>query len=58
MPSRSNKQARAMAAAANDPEIRRRLGIPKDVAEEYQEADKKSGRLSKAMKGMKNDKGS
>lgn len=56
MPSRSNKQARAMAAAAHDPDIRRRLGIPKKVAKEYTEADAESGRLSKAMKGKKRAK--
>lgn len=52
MPSRSNKQARFMAMMAHNPEQARKLGGPsRAVAKEFVEADVKSGRLSKAMKG-------
>lgn len=50
MPSRSNKQARYMAMIAHNPEKARKKGPSKAVAEEFVKADKKSGRLSKAMK--------
>ena len=50
MPSVSNKQARLMAAAKHDPEVRERTGISLKVASDFVEADSESGRLSKAMK--------
>jgi hypothetical protein len=53
MPSKSKKQARLMAAAAHDPEFAERVGVPMKVAKEYNKADKKSGRLKKAMRGVK-----
>ena len=53
MPSRSNKQARLMAAAAHDPEFAERVGVPQGVAREFNRADQRSGRLSKAMKERK-----
>jgi hypothetical protein len=52
MPSKSKKQARLMAAAAHDPEFAERVGVPRKVAKEFNKADKKSGRLKKAMRGL------
>ncbi len=40
MPSKSKKQRRFMAAAANNPDFAKRAGIPQSVAREYHEADK------------------
>ena len=40
MPSKSKKQKRFMAAAANNPDFAKRAGIPQSVAREYHEADK------------------
>jgi hypothetical protein len=40
MPSKSEKQARTMRAAAHDKEFADRMGIPQDVAKEFVEADK------------------
>jgi hypothetical protein len=53
MPSKSNKQARFMAMLANNPEMAREEGVPMKVAKDYVKADKKSGRLKKAMRGVK-----
>ena len=44
MPSKSSRQARTMAAAANNPDFARRVGIPQSVAREFHEADKGSKR--------------
>lgn len=52
MPSVSDKQARAMAAAAHDPKFARKMGIPQTVAREYNAADK-GKRLARAMKNMR-----
>lgn len=41
MPSKSKKQARLMAAAANNPSFSRKVGIPQKVAREFHAADKK-----------------
>jgi len=49
MPSTSKKQARAMAAAANDPEEAKRMGISQKTAKEFHTADKHSA----AQKGQK-----
>jgi hypothetical protein len=40
MPSKSAKQARTMRAAKHNPSFRRKMGIPKKVAEEFVAADK------------------
>lgn len=40
MPSKSKKQRKFMAAAANNPDFARRAGIPQSVASEFHEADK------------------
>ncbi len=53
MPSKSDRQARAMAAAANSPEMAKKLGIPQHVAEEFTSADKRSGKLKRAMANYK-----
>jgi hypothetical protein len=42
-----------MAAAAHDPEFARRVGIPQDVARDFNKADKGSKRLSDALKKRK-----
>jgi len=55
MPSTSPAQARMMAAAAHDPEIAKKVGVPVAVAREYNEADK-GKRLAEAMKRMPNHK--
>ncbi len=53
MASRSNKQARTMAGAAHNPEFAAKMGIPQNVAREFNKADQATGRLSKAMKEKK-----
>ena len=50
MPSTSEKQARFMAAAAHDPKFAKRAGVPQSVAQEFNQADSKSGLLSEAEK--------
>lgn len=47
MPSKSAKQARTMRAAAHDPEFAKRVGIPRKVAKEYVEADKRRAKPKK-----------
>ena len=54
MPSTSNKQRRFMAAAAHDPEIAKKAGIPVKVAKEFNRADK-GPKLAAAMKSMPKD---
>lgn len=49
MPSTSDKQRRFMAAAAHDPEIAKKAGIPQKVAREFNQADKRK-RLAEALK--------
>ena len=43
MPSKTPKQKRTMAAAAHDPKFAKRLGIPSNVARDFNQADKKRG---------------
>ena len=43
MPSRSQRQARMMAAAANDPAVAKRLGVPRETAKEFHAADRAAG---------------
>ena len=43
-----------MAAAAHDPQIAKKAGIPVKVAKEYNRADK-GPKLAAAMKNMKRD---
>jgi len=54
MPSTSPKQRRFMAAAAHDPKIAKKAGIPVKVAKEYNRADK-GPKLAAAMKNMPKD---
>jgi hypothetical protein len=42
MPSKSGKQARAMAWAAHDPKGAKKLGIPQSTARDFNQADKGS----------------
>lgn len=41
MPSTSDKQKCTMAAAAHDPAFAKKVGIPQDVAKEFNDADSK-----------------
>jgi hypothetical protein len=49
MPSHTPKQARTMAAAAHNPEFAQRVGIPQQVAREFNQADK-GKKLAEALK--------
>jgi hypothetical protein len=53
MPSKSQKQARLMAAAAHDPAFAKKVGVPMKVAKEFNKADKGGKLLKKAMKKPK-----
>ena len=57
MPSKSLKQARTMAAAAHDKDFAKKVGIPQDVAKDYNSADEGSSRLKQAMKKRKKSDG-
>lgn len=50
MPSKSEKQAKTMRAAAHSKEFAKKVGIPQDVAKEYVEADKKKKEADKKGK--------
>lgn len=50
MPSKSEKQARTMAAAAHNPKFAKKVGIPVDVAKDFNKADKGTKRLKHANK--------
>jgi len=50
MPSKSKAQARLMAAAAHNPKIAKKAGIPMAVAKEFNEADQAAGSLKKSSK--------
>ena len=53
MPSKTPKQARTMAAAAHDPEFAAKMGIPQDVARDFNLADKGGTlRKQKHMAGL------
>jgi len=41
MPSKSKKQARLMAAAAHNPRFAKKVGVPVNVAKEFNDADVK-----------------
>jgi hypothetical protein len=49
MPSVSPAQARLMAAAAHSPAFAKKVGVPQSVAREYNQADKGSGLIKRAM---------
>lgn len=50
MPSTTTKQARTMAAAAHNPSFAKKVGIPRSVAREFNQADVKTGILRKKKK--------
>jgi len=49
MPSKTEKQRRTMAAASHDKAFAKKLGIPQDVAQEFNRADQKKARKGKGM---------
>lgn len=53
MPSKTPKMARTMAGAAHDPKFAKKVGIPQNVAKEFNQADKGTKLLSDAMKKKK-----
>lgn len=53
MPSTSPKQARYMAMMAHNPMMARKQGVSQGVAKEFNEADSRSGMLSRALKARK-----
>lgn len=57
MPSKSEKQARMMAAAAHDKDFAKKVGVPQDVAKDFNAADEKGKLLSDAMKKRKQKNG-
>lgn len=48
MPSKSKEQVKFMAAAANNPEFAKKVGIPESVAKKYAAADRESKQLMQA----------
>lgn len=50
MPSKSPAQARLMAAAAHNPAFAKKVGVPRGVAKEFNQADKGTGILRKKRK--------
>lgn len=53
MPSKSASQARLMAGAAHDPKFAKKVGVPQSVAQEFNQADAKTGILRKKKKEKK-----
>lgn len=53
MPSTSKPQARLMAGAAHDPKFAKKVGVPMGVAQEFNQADAKTGILRKKKKEKK-----
>lgn len=47
MPSKSGRQARLMAAVANNPAVARKVGIKQAVGKDFHEADKALARKGK-----------
>ena len=52
MPSKSPEQARLMAGAAHSPGFARKVGVPQNIAREFNQADAKTGILRKKKKRM------
>ena len=50
MASSTPKQARLMAGAAHNPKFAKKVGVPQAVAEEFNQADAKTGILRKKKK--------
>lgn len=57
MPSKTERQARFMAAMAHNPTLAKEHGIPQSVAQEYNKADAGTGILRKAMTNGKTQDG-
>ena len=58
MPSKSEAQARTMAAAAHSPSFAKKVGIPRGVAKEFNQADAGKGIIrpkKKPRKALLND---
>ena len=53
MPSKSKKQAKFMAAAANNSKFAKKAGIPKSVAKEYAAADNMESKQSMQAKALR-----
>ncbi len=53
MPSKSAPQARMMAGAAHDPAFAKKVGVPMNVAKEFNKADVRTGILRKKGKPKK-----
>ncbi len=51
MPSKTPRQARLMAAAAHDPKIAKRVGVPVSVAREFNKSDAGTGIIKPKPKG-------
>lgn len=48
MPSKTEKQRRTMAAAAHDPTFAKKVGIPQEVAKDFNKADTDKRKKKKA----------
>lgn len=57
MPSTSKKQARLMAAVANNPKFAKKVGIPQSVGKEFQREDKKMANCGSKRKPTAMKKG-
>lgn len=57
MPSKSPSQARMMAAAAHNPAFAKKVGVPRSVAREFNQADAKTGILRKKKRTGFQDNG-
>jgi hypothetical protein len=53
MPSTSPKQARFMNAVAHDKKFAEKADVPQEVGKEFNDADKKKGRLGRLYKDTK-----
>ena len=53
MPSVSEKQKRTMAAAAHNPEFAKKVGIPQNVAKDFNKADVKNAKLARGIYAKK-----
>lgn len=50
MPSKSKAQEKLMRAAAHNPEFAKKVGVPQEVAKEFESADKAKKKKSKIEK--------
>ncbi len=56
MPSKTKKQAKFMAAVANNPKFAKKAGVPQSVGRDFAKADKGKTFKEGGMPGMKRDK--